>query len=82
MAKHVEIRQTVGSMEAMRQSRCIREAAAMLVLARTGTEFDTDIVEGVWEKVGRVAAEFCASPDDIQQVLEMHEPTLAIGAAQ
>lgn len=54
----------------------------MLVLARTGTEFEPETVEGVWNKVAHVAAEFGASPDDVQKVLEMHEPTLAIGGME
>ncbi len=78
MARHTEIQQTRATMEEMARSRCIREAAIMLVLVRTGTEFEHEVVEGVWNNVAAVAAEYYASPDDIQIILEKHEPSLAL----
>jgi len=76
-----EERQTPELIAAMFEVRCVREAAFMVALGRTGVEFDDAIQEAVWDNVAAVAEDFCASPDDIQRVLEMHEPTLAIGIA-
>jgi hypothetical protein len=42
--------------------------------------FHPDIVEAQWAKVAAVAEEFGASPEDIQQALEFHEPALAVQA--
>jgi hypothetical protein len=57
----------------------IREAAFMLALGQTGVEFDEGVVAGMWDDVASAAAEFFASPDVVQQALEVHEPSLAVG---
>jgi hypothetical protein len=80
MTHHTEIRQTPAAMDAMRRTRCVREAATMLVLSRTGTVFEEATITALWDDVATVASEFCASPDDIQRILVMHEPSLAVEA--
>lgn len=61
----------------MRSIRCIREMAVALVLARTGTEFDDGVMENVCGNVASITEELQLSPDDIQRILVLHEPTLA-----
>jgi hypothetical protein len=69
-------------MDDMARARCIREAACLVVLGQTGTEFDPGVIEGVWGSVAAVAEEYGASPDEVQQALVAYEPSLAIGAEQ
>lgn len=60
----------------------IREAAVLLGLGRTGLEIDPQIMEACWERVADAAEYLGATPDDIQAVLEIHEPSLAIPAVR
>ena len=66
-----------SSGELARSVLCIREMATALVLARTGVEFDDGVLEGLCGNVAAVAEEFGWSPERVQEILEMHEPTLA-----
>lgn len=79
MGRHSPEAVHVRYMEEMARAKCIREAAAMLVLCHTGTEFDEGVMDRVWGNMAAVAEEYHASPDDVQTALETYEPTLAIG---
>lgn len=59
--------------------RCISEMAFAMVLAKTGTEFEDGRMDDLCSKVACVAEEYFLLPEDIQRVLEMHEPSLAQG---
>jgi len=65
-------------MEDMGRSNCIRQLAALIVLGRTGTEFDPGVVESVAADVVAVAEEYDASPDEVQGALEDYEQTLKL----
>lgn len=78
MARSFDLARRSGEMAEMARARCVREAAFMVVLVQTGTEFEDDAIVNVLENLAAVAKEYYASPDEVQQALEVHEPTLAI----
>lgn len=63
-----------------RSLQCIRNMSAALVLAHTGTEFDDGVMEAICGDVACVAEELDLSPDDVQRLLVLNEPSLAVEA--
>jgi hypothetical protein len=56
---------------------CVRDLAFALVLESTGVEYDDGAFEAVRDRVAAAREYLGVSPDAVQRVLEMYEPSLA-----